>query len=199
MKAEPIRSTSQGAGQDATFVALLHSVVLPGAARLKMADLRAMAADLGYADPRTVGSSGNLLIRAPEQPIATLERTLGTAFAERFGKKVPIIVLTMADLKTLLAQDPLGRDLEGRYIYIRVMREGYSTDILKQLAPYVDDQILALAGGHLWIAFKGNAGGSRLLSAFSTKRFAAIGTFRSRAMLEKIAAAGEAGAPINRR
>lgn len=184
-------------GQPQTFIALLYSIMLPGGARLKMADLREMASGLGFTNARTVGSTGNLVFETAgetaRQSISGIEQRLEKAYAERFGKKVPIIILNLARLRALVDEDPFGPDGEGCYIYIRVMRDGYDKDVLEQLAPYVENQTLALTGdGDLWIAFGGKVSGSRLSSALSTKRFASsVGTFRTRAMLGKIAAAAE--------
>lgn len=43
------------------YVALLHSIVLGAGKRLIMADLRALAEELGFTDCRTLVATGNLV------------------------------------------------------------------------------------------------------------------------------------------
>ena len=47
-----------------TFIALLHSIVLTSERRVIMEDLRTLAKELGYRDPRTLVSTGNLVFEA---------------------------------------------------------------------------------------------------------------------------------------
>ena len=47
-----------------TWVALVYSIVLGPGRRVGMADLRAVAAGLGFARPRTLLASGNLIFEA---------------------------------------------------------------------------------------------------------------------------------------
>ena len=75
-----------------TYVALLHSIVLGPGRRVVMADLKAMAAEVGFRDPRTWVATGNLVFDGEDAPLATVESRLETAFHARFGKHVDIVV-----------------------------------------------------------------------------------------------------------
>ena len=57
-----------------------------------MGDLRDLAAELGYARPRTLLATGNLIFEASAGDARAVEARLEPAFAERFGKPVDIIV-----------------------------------------------------------------------------------------------------------
>lgn len=74
------------------YVALLHSIVLGVGKRLIMADLRAMAEELGFTDCRTLVATGNLVFRAEATPVREIEDRLERAFEDRFGKHVDILV-----------------------------------------------------------------------------------------------------------
>ena len=76
------------------YVALLHSIVLAPGRRVVMSDLRDMASALGYRNPRTLVSTGNIVFEAPEAPAGDIEKRLEAAFIEKFGKPVDIIVRT---------------------------------------------------------------------------------------------------------
>ena len=89
-----------------TYVALLHSIVLGPGKRVIMADLKAMAAALGFADPRTWVATGNLIFEAGEAPLSEIEARLEAAFAERFGKHVDILLRTGGAWKEVAAKNP---------------------------------------------------------------------------------------------
>jgi uncharacterized protein (DUF1697 family) len=178
----------------ARFVALLYSIVLPGNARLKMADLRDVAGAAGLGEARTVGASGNLIFaaRAGRSP-AALENALEARFAAAFGKAVPIIVRRAEDFAALPARNPFGAAHHPQRISVRVMREGYAPGVIEALRPYVGDEDVAIVAGDLWIGFRGPPAQSRLLAAVATRKLAAPGTFRTLAAISRIAAAALAG------
>lgn len=170
-----------------TWIALLHSVVLPQGARLKMADLKALSEDLGHRDVRTVASSGNLVFDAEGRDAAGLETDLEAAFRQRFGKAVPIILRDAARFRRLAQANPFPDVADPRQISVRVMRAPYPDSVADDLKPYITDERIALVDGDLFIHFPGEPGRTRLLAAFGTRRFSSAGTFRTLAMLRKIA------------
>jgi uncharacterized protein (DUF1697 family) len=152
-----------------------------------MADLKALADQLGYRDARTVASSGNLIFDTDGRDAASLEAELETAFEKRFGKAVPIILRDAGRLRKLAAANPFRDVDDPKTISVRVMRTPCPASLPDDLKPYVRDERIALVDGDLFIHFPGRPGETRLLSAFGTRRFAAPGTFRTLAMLRKIA------------
>ncbi|WP_443749914.1 DUF1697 domain-containing protein [Asticcacaulis solisilvae] len=172
-----------------TWVALLYSIVLPAGARLKMADLKALAESLGYRNVRTVASSGNLIFDTDARDAAAIEADLESAFAKRFGKAVPVILRDAKTFRERAHANPFPDVDDPRQVSVRVMRKPYPASVSDDLKPYVDDERVALVDGDLFIHFPGQPSRTRLLAAFGTKRFASPGTFRTLAMLRKIAAA----------
>lgn len=172
-----------------TWIALLYSIVLPGGERLKMADLTALADGLGYGNVRTVASSGNLVFETRTRDASQVEAELEAAFETRFGKAVPIILRDADRFKTLAATNPFADVTDTKQISVRVMRASYADSLAHDLDRYIEDERVTVLDGDLWIHFPGQPGRTRLLAAFNTRRFAAPGTFRTLAMLRKIAAA----------
>ncbi len=172
-----------------TWIALLYSMILPAGARLKMADLKALAEDLGYGNARTVASSGNLIFETGRREATAIEAELEAAFEKRFGKAVPVILRDAQRLQVMAKADPFADVADPKQISVRVMRAPYPDTLIADLKPYVADERVALVDGDLFIHFPAQAGGSRLLSAFGTRRFSSPGTFRTLAMLRRISAA----------
>lgn len=169
-------------GVSRSWVALLHTVVLGPGRRVVMADLRALAADLGFAEPRTLLATGNLIFRAEAADAAAVEARLEPAFAAAFGKAVTIIVREGADWPGLLSSNPFRREAESdpAHVVARVMRAPLDAAAPERFEAYLSgDEALAVVGGDLWGYFPHGIGTSKLAAALTPARTGGAGTFRN--------------------
>lgn len=170
-----------------TYVALLHSIVLGPGRRVVMADLKAMASELGFADPRTWVATGNLIFEGEDASLAEVESRLEAGFRARFGKHVDIILRTAPAWRKLAAQNPFAEG-NGADIGIRVMRRPLGSEVLTRLQTIAEPGMrLALVDGDLWIDFAGKPSEARLLSHLTTKKLG-IGTLRNANTIKALAA-----------
>src|SRR5664279_1513358 len=89
----------------AVFIALLRAVNVGGTGLLPMKDLAAMCTDIGFENVRTYIQSGNVAFksRLGESSVqAKLEKVLET----KMGKKVDVVVRTIAELESILKANP---------------------------------------------------------------------------------------------
>ncbi|NLR96141.1 DUF1697 domain-containing protein [Rhizobium sp. P38BS-XIX] len=161
----------------AVYVALLYSIVLGPGRRVVMADLKAMAEELGFRNAKTLVATGNLIFECETQPIASIETKLETGFAARFGKHVDIIVRD-ADTWLRLADGNPFLDGIGSEVIIRVMRQPLEAQAIEMFSKYRKDERMAIVHGDLWIDFGLKASETRLLPALTTKRLG-VGTMRN--------------------
>ncbi|MCZ7854840.1 MULTISPECIES: DUF1697 domain-containing protein [Agrobacterium] len=159
------------------YVALLHSIVLGPGKRLIMADLRALAEQLGFTDCKTLVATGNLVFRAEMAPVREIEDRLERAFEKRFGKHVDILVRAGDDWLKLAADNPFPQG-NPPDVCVRVMRAPLDHSVLELLEKYRGREKITLAGGDLWIDFCGKPSESRLLPVLTTKRLG-VGTTRN--------------------
>lgn len=159
------------------YVALLHSIVLGPGKRLIMADLRALAEQLGFTDCKTLVATGNLVFRAEMAPVCEIEDRLERAFEKRFGKHVDILVRAGDDWLKLAADNPFPQG-NPPDVCVRVMRAPLNHSVLELLEKYRGKEKITLAGGDLWIDFCGKPSESRLLPVLTTKRLG-VGTTRN--------------------
>jgi uncharacterized protein (DUF1697 family) len=105
----------------ARLVALLRGINLGSKRRIAMADLRALFAELGYEDVRTVLASGNVVFTgAPAKARETLEHGI----AKRFDMRVDVVVRTMAELHAVVAADPFGDEVDNPTRYFVAFLDG---------------------------------------------------------------------------
>jgi uncharacterized protein (DUF1697 family) len=164
-----------------TYVALLYSIILGEGRRLVMADLKAMAEDLGLKNPRTLVATGNLVFEARATDIARLEQRLETAFEKTFGRHVDIIVRTAEDWLKLAAGNPFPADSAkaGDQVAVRVMRKAAPAEGVAALQTYAaEDEKVFSVDGDIWVVFSRERPSSRLLAAMNHKRLG-IGTARN--------------------
>jgi uncharacterized protein (DUF1697 family) len=96
------------------WVALLKGVNVGGNNKVPMAELRAIAAGLGWQDARTYVASGNLMFRAGSGDHA---RTLRAAMAAQMGVDVPVLIRSGPALRADLAACPWP-DAPGKAVHL---------------------------------------------------------------------------------
>lgn len=174
-----------------SHVALLHSIVFGPGRRVVMAELKAMAERLGFANPRTLVATGNLVFDAQAADLATLENRLEAAFRDTFGKHVDIILRRADAWKRLAAGNPFSGPFpgdDGANVCVRVMREPLGPAALEKLETLAAPELrLALVDGDLWIDFRGKPSETKLLSHLTTKKLG-IGTLRNANTVNGLAA-----------
>lgn len=90
------------------MAAFLRGINVGKAKRVAMADLRAVVADLGYGDVRTLLNSGNVTFRAPGVEPKEAARRIQEALAERTGVTSRTIAFSSAELRDIVADNALA-------------------------------------------------------------------------------------------
>ena len=87
------------------YVALLRAVNVGGTGKLPMAELKRIAADLGFGNPRTFIASGNLIF-ASDKTEAEVCKALEQALEKHMGKPVGILVRTAKEMAAVAEANP---------------------------------------------------------------------------------------------
>jgi len=77
-----------------------------GHASIRMADLKAAFAAMGFANVRTVLASGNVVFATVQKEPALLAREIEAGLRKTFGKDIGVVVRSSGDLETLRSSDP---------------------------------------------------------------------------------------------
>jgi uncharacterized protein (DUF1697 family) len=145
-------------------VALLRGINVGGNRKLPMAELRALAEDLGLDEPRTYVASGNLVFASPLEGDG-LEAKLEQAIAERFGFKVDVIVRAATQWAAYLAANPFPKESEAtpNFVMLSVGKQAATDDHVAALrAKASDNEKVERRGDALWIWFGDGAGRSKI-------------------------------------
>ncbi len=132
---------------------------------LRMADLLAMLAEMGFSDGRSLLQSGNLLFRAEEGSAVAIEAAIEAAILRRFGKQIRTFVRTREDLESVLTQNPFreeARSDPGHMLVMFLAADLSAAELAKIQASVVGREKLALGPRLLYITYPDGIGDSKL-------------------------------------
>jgi len=116
------------------YLALLRGINVGGRNKVAMADLRQIAADLGYTDVSTYIQSGNLLFTATGNDAAGLATALERRIAERLGVRPVVVVLSEAELARVIADNPFPDEPNPRLVHAVFRNDDHSASGLAAIA-----------------------------------------------------------------
>ena len=133
------------------YVALLRGVNLIGKSTLKMADLKAIAEDLGLESVRTYIASGNLLFLSDE-PEEKLRRKLEMDLQQHMGKDVRVMLRTAAELEAVVRANPFT-DAAANSVQAFFINEPPPKDLLQTARNKADDERVAAGAREVYVAY----------------------------------------------
>ena len=133
------------------FVALLRGVNLVGKSTLRMADLKAIAEDVGLDNARTYIASGNLLFTSGE-PEEKLRRKLEERLQKRMGKEVRVMLRTADEMEAVVRENPF-RDGRGNNVQAFFMNDAPPADLLETVRNKADDERIAAGAREVFVAY----------------------------------------------
>lgn len=159
-----------------------------GGVRAPVSELRAMAADMGLTNPRTLLASGNLVVESGAAAEA-LEADIEIAMERRFGLKVAAMVRTPERWATLVAANPFPREAAAHpaRVLAMVMKDGIKDGALEACRTLAEGGESVEAGdGVLYFWFPNGQGESALFRK-ATPRMLGMGTGRNWNTVRKLA------------
>lgn len=168
------------AGPAPTLVALLRGINVGGHNKVPMAELRELAATLGFGEVRTHLQSGNVIFTSttdPDQAAAQIEQAL----AQRLGLNIRVLVRTRDEIAAVVAANPLGFvATDPARHFVGFLSAVPDPDRLAGLHPgdHEPDQF-RIIGREIYLWCPAGARETRLTNAFLEKRLAVTATARN--------------------
>ena len=182
----------------ATHVALLRGINVGGKNKVAMADLRALAEELGHTGVSTYIQSGNLLFTAGSSAgSAALASALADAIKERLGVAAPVVVVTREELGKIHAANPFPGESDPKKLHAVVLSAPPAAGLTAKLdaavaaseAKGAPDSV-ATVGRTLYLHTPAGYGNSDLsasvLRIVSDAKAGVTGTARNWATIEKL-------------
>ena len=170
-------------------IALLRAVNV-GGRKVVMAELRALLAELGLDEPRTLLASGNAIFESSEKP-AALEARLEQAIEARFGLRSDVMVRTPAECAAALAAGPFQREAKAApaRTYVMFLKTAPSAEAVEALLAAVEPmpERVTVSGREAYLHYPGGAGTSKLTNALIERKLGVRGTARNWNTVGKLA------------
>jgi uncharacterized protein (DUF1697 family) len=162
-------------------VALLRGINVGGGNTIKMAELRALADELGWKHAETYIQSGNLVFEAAGER-GDLEASLETGIRRRFALDIPAIVRAADEWPALVAANPFPEEAaaEANRLMLLLSKQPPAPEAAAALQERAQDgERVATAGGALWIHYANGAGRSKLAPALIDRLVGSPATARN--------------------
>lgn len=149
-------------------VALLRAVNVAGRNQVAMSDLRALLADMGFAGPRSLLQSGNLLFDATRRPTSKLEAGLERAAFERLGLDTDFFVRTRSEWRDIVGNNPFpdaARDDPGHLLMLALKEAPSAARVSALTKAITGREVVRAIGRQLYALYPDGVGRSRLTTA----------------------------------
>ncbi|HET7575819.1 MAG TPA: DUF1697 domain-containing protein [Sphingomicrobium sp.] len=135
-------------------VALLRGINVGGHRRVPMAELRALAEQIGLANPRTYVASGNLLF-GTDKPAQDVSAELERAIERRFGFAVDVIVRTRSEWQARLQSNPFQAvaDEQPKWVWMFLSKQPPRSEAAVELAAAALALRVEQTGDAIWVHF----------------------------------------------
>lgn len=175
-------------------ICLLRGVNV-GGVKVPMAELKAIAAEAGFGNPRTLLASGNLVVDSEAAPAAVAD-TLETGIEAHFGRRIEVIVRTPEQWKGLIAANPFSTQAKenGSKLLVMIMKDGIKAGAVEALRGFAaGEERVEAVGGDLFFWHPDGIGRSKMAEK-ALPRLIGLGTGRNWNTVLKLAelAGGEA-------
>jgi uncharacterized protein (DUF1697 family) len=134
-----------------SYVALLRGVNLLGVSVMRMADLRAIAQELGLGSPRTYIASGNLLFTS-DLPEEGLRRMLEQRLEAHIARAVSVMVRTADEIAAVYRANPFP-EAPGNTMLAFFMNDPPPADLLATVRNKADDERIAAGIREVYVAY----------------------------------------------
>lgn len=174
------------------FAALLRGVNVGGNRKVAMADLRGMLADLGFAEPRSLLQSGNLVFGAPGGTTAAkLERVLEKEAAHRLALETDFHVRDAGEWGRVVAGNPFRKEAQrdpGHLLVVFLKRPVTAAHVAALRAAIRGPERVEATGRHAYVVYPAGIGRSKLTTAVIDAKLGTRGTGRNWNTVLKMAA-----------
>lgn len=176
-------------------MALLRGINVGGRNKVAMADLRQIAAELGYTEVATYIQSGNLLFTGEADNSAGHARALERRTAERLDVRPAVVVISAAELARAIADNPFPAETNGKFLHAVFQNANPSADDRARIAEAVraarakgSADEAKLVGRTLYLHTPDGFGRSELAARLMSGPVAAAGTARNWATVTRLMA-----------
>lgn len=170
------------------YVALLRGINLGGANQMKMDELKAVFAGLGFDNVKSYINSGNIAFDTKKTAEEKLIDKIENGVEARFGRRVHIMIREQQDIECLLKNNPFeGKYESHKHMHVLFLKEPMPAEKEKLLqASALPGERYEVRGREIYNLLPNGVAGSLLTKGFFEKKPAVPYTGRNWRTVEKL-------------
>lgn len=148
-----------------TYISLLRGINVSGQKKIKMAELKALYEDLGFAEVQTYIQSGNVIFKDLEEDADILKNKIETKILEMLGYQVVVFILSPESLQKTIAENPFmeNPEVDTSKIYVTWLSEVPDPALIPNLeAIKLDTETFILRDDVMYFTYQDGYGKSKL-------------------------------------
>lgn len=106
-----------------TYISILRGINVSGKNIIKMEALKRLFESLGFQKVTTYVQSGNVIFSSALSDVKKIEKLITSQIEKDFGLKIPIIVLTIEELKQYIEDNPLIKNRDEAFLHFTFLAE----------------------------------------------------------------------------
>lgn len=172
----------------------MRGINVGGKTTLAMADLRGLFADLGFALPRTVLQTGNVLFEADDADGSELEQLLEAETERRLGLRTTYFTRTAAEWSEVIERNPFPDEARAdptRFVVVPLKAAPSNAALAGLRAAIVGPERVEVVGKQLYAVYPDGQGRSKLTLKLIEANLGTQGTARNWNTALKLAAAAQ--------
>lgn len=107
----------------ATYISILRGINVSGKNIIKMEALKRLFETLDFQKVTTYVQSGNVIFSSALADVKKIEKRITSQIEKDFGLKVPIIILTIEELRQCIEGNPLIKNRDEAFLYFTFLAE----------------------------------------------------------------------------
>jgi uncharacterized protein (DUF1697 family) len=164
-----------------TYIAILRGINVSGAKPMKMQELRKTLQNLGFAKVNTYIQSGNVVFTAGRAETSQLADKISEAIKAGFGFDVSVIVLTAAEMQTIIENNPLeDGSKDSAFLHVTFLSENPAAFDIKTIdAKKQGDEEIVISGKAVYLYCPHGYGKTKLTNTFLESKLQVAATTRN--------------------
>lgn len=165
-----------------TYISLLRGINVSGKNPIKMESLRQLYESLGFQNVSTYVQSGNVIFNAATADTHQLASTVTAQIKKDFGFEVPIIVLSLEQLKNVVNHQPFSHEqaIDPAFLHITFLDSRPGSYELKTIEEKKQaGEKLVISDDAVYLYCPNGYGKTKLHNTFLEKRLKVTATTRN--------------------
>jgi len=166
----------------ATYIAMLRGINVSGHKTIKMEQLRASLAELGFSNIETYVQSGNVVFEAANDSADSLSTKIEQKILRDFCFSVPVFLTTSKKVAVIIKQNPFLKspNIDHSKLHVTFLSEDPPETALEQLQPLaVKPEQFRIMGREIYLYCPNGYGNTRLSNTAIEKKLSVVATTRN--------------------